>query len=317
MAETERETPAARHRDKAQDVQIVFVTDPTYLPPTLVAIWSLLRHISRPVQLHVWGNLLGRTDWENVERVVAIAPRVTLHKLDLDARLTEARGPADYISGTAMGRLFIPRLLSGKVLYIDGDTLVREDVSPLFDLPMEGNLVAAVRDYTILQWLADHSDRNLSESRKQRLDELRALMAPAPLEGYFNSGVLLFDCDAIRAEPDRMRRLEDVEAASACTLGDQDHLNRVFAGRVRYLDIAWNLSWDRAKRYRRHSCMVGVEEFGALSGPGRILHFHGAHKPWNTPRLDLWTSRGRATFVYRRQLARYRRLFPDLAARLT
>jgi lipopolysaccharide biosynthesis glycosyltransferase len=46
--------------------------------------------------------------------------------------LAGAQPVGSYISAVAMGRLIIPRKLTGRVLYLDGDVRVTADVSQLF-----------------------------------------------------------------------------------------------------------------------------------------------------------------------------------------
>lgn len=293
-------------------VKIAYVTDRGFLRPTLVSVWSLIRKLSVPAELHFWGNGLTADDWSDVARVVAQNPRVTLHTRDIGTGLLEgASGPMDYISAATMGRLFIPRAIDGHVLYIDGDTIVTRDVSPLFDLDLGAAHAGVVRNYTILQWLSDPAA--IPADSTTRLGEIRALMHPSPPEDYFNAGILLLNCDAIRNDAALLAQVEDVRVASAYPFGDQDHLNGLFRGNVRFLDIAWNLSWGRARKHRTIMRALGVAPNGLLHGRAGIIHFHGPKKPWKNRRKDFWSSRGRATLAYRRQLARYLRAFPTLA----
>lgn len=289
--------------------QIVFVTDRGLLRPTLVAIWSLMQHLSRPVDLHLWGDGLGDADWQSVHRVADAGDKVALSARAIDpAELAGAGSPAAHISAAAMGRLFIPRHLSGRVLYIDGDTLVTGDVSPIFDLPLRpGECVAAARDYVTAEWLASG---RLNDRRRDRLAALGQHMDPRE---YFNSGVLLMDCDAIRAQPDLQARLEDVAAASATDWGDQDHLNFLFTGRTHLLNPAWNSSWQRSGAQRLFARKLGGSAEETRDMPDAIIHYHGPKKPWKAPRYDLWSARARAVHHYRRQLRSFIAAYPDLA----
>lgn len=292
-------------------VKVAYVTDRDFLRPTLVSAWSLLRHLNGPAELHVWGHGLEPSDWNDVRSVVAANPRVTLHGKDIShGYLDGAHGPQSYISAATMGRLFIPELIDGLVLYIDGDTLVTGDVSPAFGIDLDGACAGAVRDYSVAHWLAD--PREGLAARKDRLAEIRRLMDPEPPGDYFNAGVLLLNCDTLRAEPDLLARVKDVVAASACSHGDQDHLNALFKGRVRYLDLAWNASWGRIRKHRRFLAKSGTPTHGVLPGDPVILHYHGPRKPWRDARRDPWSSRGRATLLYRRALRRFLHEHPHL-----
>ena len=142
--------------------------------------------------------------------------------------------------------------------------------------------------------------------------EIRQFMDPARVEDYFNAGILLLNCDALRAHPALLARMEDVIAASACTHGDQDHLNALFATDLLQLDPAWNASWGRIRRHRDLITRSGLAIEGAVPGRPVILHYHGPKKPWRDRRWDVWSSRGRATLLYRRAMRRFVRQYPPL-----
>lgn len=292
-------------------VKLAYVTDRGFLNPTLVSVWSLQRHLKEPAELHVWGDGLDAADWVNVERVAAENPQVTLICRDISSGYLEgAHGPQSYISAATMGRLFIPSLIDGYVLYIDGDTLVTGDVSRLFALDLGSAYAGVVRDYTVTHWLADTKGR--TPARADRLAEIGGFMAPVPTQDYFNAGVMLLNCDAIRAEPEMMQRVMDVIAASACSHGDQDHLNALFGGNVVQLDPGWNASWGRIRKHRDHLSQSGTTPGAAMPGGTEILHYHGPEKPWRDARGDFWSSRGRATLTYRRALRDFLRKYPEL-----
>lgn len=289
-------------------VKVAYVADRDFLKPTLVSVWSLLQHLTGPAELHLWGVGFDARDWADVEEVLAASPWVTLLRRDLGpGALDGAHGPKDYISAATMGRLLIPRLIGGHVLYIDGDTLVTGDVGRLFSLDLGTAFAGVVRDYHVSHWLAEGAAEG-----DPRLAEIRRFMHPAPVADYFNAGVLLLNCDALRARPDLLSRIEDVAAASACTHGDQDHLNALFAANVVQLDPTWNASWGRVRRHRRLLARLGLPTAGLMPGRTAILHYHGPQKPWRDRRRDLWSSRGRATLTYRRALRRFLREHPRL-----
>lgn len=297
--------------DLIQTTKVAYVADRGFLEPTLVSVWSLLRHLNGPAELHFWGDGLQAADWANVRKVVSGNPQVTLHCLDISSGFLEgAHGPQGYISAATMGRLHIPGRLDGYVLYIDGDTLVTGDVAPLFRLDLGGAYAGVVRDYTVAHWLADRRGR--TGTRDDRLTEIRRMMDPVPARDYFNAGVMLLNCKALRSEPAVLERVMDVVAASACSHGDQDHLNALFRGNVVHLDLGWNASWGRIRKHRDHLARNGVSAAGAMPGGIRILHYHGPEKPWRQGGWDIWSSRGRAKLAYRLALRRFLHAYPDL-----
>ena len=79
-------------------------------------------------------------------------------------------------------------------------------------------------------------------------------------------------------EPNRPYTLEDVGRASSYPLADQDHLNRVFAGRIRLLGPEWNCSWGRIAAQRRFAAEAGLPVPPPVDPV--VLHYHGPAKPW-------------------------------------
>lgn len=292
--------------------RIVMVTDKGMLRPTLFTAWTVLQHFAGAAELHFWGDDLTDADWQAVARVCESYRDITLHPLRLEPEdMAGAGSVGNHISAATMGRLIIPRKLSGRVLYLDGDVRVTADLAPLFSLDMQGQPLAAVRDYVISNWLAKGvvpGHRN-----EKRLTELRRMMNGADVSGYFNAGVLLLDVDAILDEPALSDAMQDLECASKYDAGDQDHLNIVFAGRVRLLDPAYNSSWSRSSRQRQFISKLGPAPGEITNIPDAIVHFHGPRKPWNIARFDLWSRRARAVYSYRQSLEKFLQAFPDLA----
>lgn len=289
--------------------KIVFVTDAGLLRQTAFTMWGLLRHISVTPEIHFWGSGLNGAAWRALADVAATRPGTALLTRDLDAAsLQVTRLPTDYLSAATMGRLLIPGQIGGRVLYIDGDCQVCGDVAPLFNMGMQGRPLAAVRDYIISKLLVRKAA--LSPKERARLEDVLAFMAP---EQYFNAGVLMFDCDAIRQEAGLLAALEDLAAASDAKWGDQDHLNRLFAARTLLLNPTYNSSWARTGRHQKYIHRLGgaITEVQPLRNT--ILHFHGSDKPWKSAPKSFWRQKSRAASAYRRQAALFDRSFPELA----
>lgn len=143
--------------------RIVLITDEGMLKPTLFTAWTMLRRFKGNAELHFWGYSLDDWQWESVAHVASCNPEVALRPLRLQAAdLAGATPVGDYISEVAMGRLFIPSKLSGRVLYLDGDVRVTADLSPLFSLDMRGHPLAAVRDYVVSSWMEKGVSPNIA-----------------------------------------------------------------------------------------------------------------------------------------------------------
>ncbi|MFM7293183.1 MAG: glycosyltransferase family 8 protein, partial [Planctomycetia bacterium] len=139
-----------------------------------------------------------------------------------------------------------------RILWIDADTLVRTDVSVLWDQSMSGAAALAAPDELVPQvgaafgvagWLGLGLDPGLP---------------------YFNAVVLLADLDLWRKASVRKEALEYLHRHARQTyFWDQEGLNAALAGRWAALGRRWNCSPVEA---------AGVEP--------SLLHFHGNLKPW-------------------------------------
>jgi lipopolysaccharide biosynthesis glycosyltransferase len=172
----------------------------------------------------------------------------------------------DRIPRTMWYRIFLPELLPDveRVLYLDADTLVVDDLAPLFDRPLDGAYVAAVP--------------NVFEPRfAQRPQEL-ALPRAQP---YFNSGVLLFDLARMR-DDGCTQQIVRMAKNEPLLWPDQDALNVVLGGRQVTLHPRWN-AMNSLFLLREAQATFGAETVRDACARPAIVHFEGPalSKPWH------------------------------------
>jgi hypothetical protein len=195
-------------------------------------------------------------DWA-AERRIALR-----HDIDLasvrDIAILQSR-----LSPATLMKLLAPAQLAGrydKLLYLDADLVIEEDVSALFRLDMgdcpvaavpSGRLWAAATDAEKHQWLVHFCDLGMT----------------APYR-YFNAGVLLIDIASWSREGLTGKALDFIRSnPSLCLLPDEDALNGVLDGHFIELSYIWNATP------------------GLLSTSGGdlrpvIVHHAGPLKPW-------------------------------------
>lgn len=165
-------------------------------------------------------------------------------------------------------RVMLPRLLPqlDRILYLDADIIAMTSLRPLWETPMEG------------QWLAAVDNVMEPHVRQHPLE----LGLPAEND-YFNSGVLLFNLQQMRAD-DCTERILGFARNPTMKLSwpDQDGLNIILASRRVRLHPRWN-SQNTLFFYDHGEHTFGkqlVQE--VLNAPG-LLHFEGYHltKPWH------------------------------------
>ena len=174
---------------------------------------------------------------------------------------------------SAMGRLLAGRVLPEevhRVLYLDCDTIVLDDLSPLETLDMQGCPVGMVQEPTV--------------SHKR----LPVLGLPETSR-YCNSGVLLMDLDRWRAEETEKAIFDYYRAKGAQLIApDQDALNGALPGHIYILPPRYNFgSVQIYYGYAAQKKMCAPAPFYAAKAdyeaaafPPAIVHFLGEERPW-------------------------------------
>ena len=250
------------------NVQIALCADMASLGRAWITMASAIECASAPVTVHLLGNGLTSGAVKGLSAACRDLADASLCHHDVTDMLAgvQLRGGS---SRTAMGRLLLPQLAEGRVLYIDSDTLACADISPLFEMDMGSAKIAAVRDYAILGVFRHSTSRGESEFGAQI-----ALMDPLPVSMYFDSGVMLMDCTAIKRDG-------DIPAASEWLLPERDLLNSAFKNQVHYLDHSWNCMWGQSGRMARIARGSLPECPDKYEIPAKIVRFSGARKPWD------------------------------------
>ncbi len=213
--------------------------------------------------------------------------------------------PSEHVGVETYYRFLIPNILPevDKVLYLDSDLIVLTDVADLYMQDLNENLVAAVRDPDF------QGQVNMpSGTMKQYACEELRIKNPY---GYFQAGVLLLNLTEMRA-------LHSTEewlclAGAPHRYADQDVLNQCCQGRVKYLDISWNVltdcDWKRISEVIKYAPATLLQEYMEARENPKIVHFAGFKKPWQFPGEDF----GEVFWEYARQTPFYELLLYRMA----
>lgn len=177
------------------------------------------------------------------------------------------------ISKEAYFRLLSPYVCDeyDKLLYMDCDLIINEDISELYDLDIGDYYAAAVRDTVGIGIY----NANIGNRHAYYDDELEF----GDYTDYFNSGVMLLNLKRLREWGDRQKYI-DFMTSRDWQFHDQDILNIICRGNVMYLSPKWNCvaEWKYDK-YLPKELYSQVKE--AQKNPC-IVHFAGNDlKPWN------------------------------------
>ena len=235
--------------------------DDNYIHHAAVMICSLLEsNTSVRICIHL---LFESLKEQNVEFLRNLAGRygteMVFHKVDAvkleGVRFRKVRP----LSSAAYYRLLLSSILTDvdKVLYLDVDTAVLGDISPLFRLDMDGYALAAVKD--VVPCFDDHR---------------MSLSIPYDKD-YFCSAVMLINLEYWREHDAEARLIEFAKRDRIVYCHDQDALNYVFKGQWFALPPKWNrfhMDYIPSSEFRDYK-----DKFEYYHRPV-IVHFSG-YKP--------------------------------------
>ena len=198
-------------------------------------------------------------------------------------------------------RLFIPEIFRkyDRVLYLDCDMIVLDDVAKLFGLDMQGKMLAAVKDVGIQKKLL-FNDKNFIHYLKDVLK----LRTPSD---YLQAGVIVFDIKRLRQFDFMNKCLETLKEIKTPLYVDQDIINSVSEGNVHFIGQEWNFQRQAVtdvfneKEISQSLPPDIFEEFTEALAHPKIIHYAGEEKPWKYPRHPLfeqWWHYARMTPFY-------------------
>ena len=245
-----------------ETIVIVAGADDRFAIGLTVALSSALRHLdqSRRTQLYILDGGLSQPSRERCRSALARArPDAEVNFVDSDPSRFSGYREHGYTRAAYL-RLLIPEVVPEhhrRVLYLDSDVVVGDDIAKLWALPDEGKVFWAAFDEGV--------------RRKHYVPTFDFTNFP---EGtpYFNSGVMLIDLPRWKAA----RVSEQAQAILAdhsdqCRAVDQDALNVAGRGIWSVLPAAWNLQVTGMKLWSPMPAEAGA--------PIGVIHYLGP-KPW-------------------------------------
>lgn len=182
------------------------------------------------------------------------------------------------ITTPAYYRLLIPELIPeyDKVIYSDVDVIFRMDLSELYSMDMSDNYLAATRDVGL----------NLSKDGVDYIDSMTEL----EVGNYLQSGFIMLNSKKIR-EDGLVAKFKE-QAKRKLKFQDQDILNIVCKGKVKFLSLEYNMT-DYSFYYAMKERELLYKWFDDIAISNAVangnLHFNG-HKPWKKycVNFDIW-----------------------------
>lgn len=256
-----------------EKIDIVACMDKGYVMPTGVMMISVCENNPETdIVFHIIvDDSIKTEDKQDLEDIVNPYTGKSVVFYNANERMRKKSFPKGKLRETltkvAYYRLYLAELLTqeiDKVLYLDGDIIVRHSLLPLWNIDLGENALAAASD--------------CSSGIKEYYNRLKY-----PFElGYFNSGVLLINLKYWREH----QVLKDFESymekhVDAIKCHDQDVLNVSFCDKKIFIPLKYNLQniFLKKKQNTFDYWKLEKELLEAYADPC-IVHFTTSDKPW-------------------------------------
>ncbi len=264
-------------------VSIVTVSDDNYVPHVAALIVSILQNSSNNYfyDIIILDGGITRTHKLDITRLTKNVENAHISFLDMSNEFLDSKTHMHFARATYY-RLLLPEILKErkKIIYLDSDMIVLDDISTIFFEDFDGCSVLAVHDY-IMSASCNTGLRSISTTgglpaRKYLTDYLSM---GSRYNQYFQAGLLVYDLPALRAEVVSQKMIDDLNKNVYWFL-DQDILNKHLKN-VKYLPARWNLLNVSNIIYDDLSESEQADLLDAIENPA-VVHYAGFEaKPWN------------------------------------
>ena len=250
-------------------INIVLCSDDNYAQHIAVVIASIMAKTKERVCFYVINDNISKDKIEKLKNTAdTFKAQIEFITVSEDKFINVYL--SGHVSKAAYFRLALADILRNdieKVIYLDVDLLVFDDINKLWQIDLENLPLAAVPDYGIM------ASVRLCKQKKQ------VIGLPVG-EKYFNSGVLIIDVDLWR-KYNYSSRVIKLASTAHLPHHDQDALNKVFMDNWVELPLRWNVI---PPVYNLFIKILLNKKFRKKAINARkniaIMHYAGRYKPW-------------------------------------
>lgn len=239
-------------------IPIFYACDDNFIKYTIVSLTSMIENADKTRKYQVYILHTGISEEMQKETLKLENEHFKIDFVDVIEHLDQIKEQLplrDYYSKTTYYRLFIAEMYPeyNKAIYIDSDTIVKGDISQLFDYDVKDYFVGACKEQVMIQTdvYGTYVEKVMGISRHQ----------------YFNAGLMLMNCEAFRKHRVLKQFIELLSVYTFVVTQDEDYLNVICQDKVLWLDASWN-----------------VEVYGTLpvkESEINIIHYIMVAKPWH------------------------------------
>lgn len=229
-------------------IPIFFAVDNNYSPMLGVCLTSIMMNASKKYQYNFY---VLQTDLsiKNQKQISSIMKDgFSIEFVDVNKELDKFKKllyTRDYYTNTTYYRFFIPSLFTQyeKAIYLDCDLIVEGDISKFYETNLKSKLLGGIPEEVM----------PLDSNLKAYPD----IVLGVPQKEYFNAGVLVMNLKGLREFDILNKFLSLLKVRTFPLAQDQDCLNLLCKGQVRYLPLKWNKTPVKANFFNdKDICIV-------------------------------------------------------------
>ena len=252
-----------------EPVRVAFICDDKYAMPTAVAIQSIIENKKPATEIEI-NIIANEVSPDNLEKLRSLTGKnVSVNIIETDNKYSSVGNPHEYVSKAALLKFDLPEIFKNydKILYLDSDVLVLDDLSILYETSIEGKYAAVCKDFLAMQFYRDNIEIGL--------------------QNYFNSGVMLLNLAKMREDKTNKKLLMAKEHDRRKYM-DQDAFNMVFNNKTLFLNPKYNYMKRSEEFYSKRK----ICKFFDIKNIEKPVILHLTYKkPWeyiNVPDSGLW-----------------------------
>jgi lipopolysaccharide biosynthesis glycosyltransferase len=260
-----------------QPLYVLCAANAAYGIPLAVMLTSMVCNLktNREVHIYIMESDIQDPLRKKIEASVLGNKRespITFHWVEVDGSLIDDLHVSGHIRSETYSRLLAPYVLPpacDRVVYLDSDLVVLNDISVLNDSADSRCTVAAVPDllYPYVSWesvVFNHVELGIPASNR-----------------YFNAGVMVINLASWREQKVTSRVIEYLQAhKDKVHYHDQGGLNAILHDQWLQLDLRWNQTHAILYSERWRPAGYSRKVWAESKNDPFIVHYTGGAKPW-------------------------------------
>lgn len=269
-----------KERIKVDKINVCFIADSDYVIPTSVAITSLCMNANKKYMYNIYVVMPQDVNVTSTNLILANADdfdniNIEIVKRDIgQLALLHKGNDQTYLAATstALFKFELADIFSDldKILYLDGDIIIKDNLIDLYNTDISDYYVGAVRDLPQVLYPNQPLGKEISG------------------KDYFNSGVMLLNLNRMRAENIKEKLIETKRNYADQSLMDQSIFNVVFKSSVLQLPFIYNCCYINLIESKNRYDMDKLNSLYSTSYNNvyeimpdiKIMHFSSKLKPW-------------------------------------